>query len=84
MVVATTVRDAVTAVMDVAKAGMDVAGGGEIFDCINFCSKEQSKCVYSNIKRKCVAVAIVKYMDRYVRVQFKKMDGRATGHEEPF
>ena len=38
-------RDVVTAVMDVVAAVIDVAGGGEIFDSINFCSKERSKCV---------------------------------------
>ena len=73
-----------TAVVDVAAAGMDVAGGGEIVGCINFCSKERSKCVCSNIKRKCVASASVKYMDRHVRVQYKKMDGRERGARRTF
>ena len=45
LVVATTVRDVVIAVMDVVKTGMDIAGGGEIFGVINFCSKDWSKCV---------------------------------------
>ncbi len=43
MAVATTVRDGVNAVMDAVAAGIDIADGGEIFGCINFCSKERSK-----------------------------------------
>ena len=38
MVAATAVRDVVAAGMDAVAAGIDIAGGGEIFDVINFCS----------------------------------------------